>query len=120
MARILTVDDSITMRQMINFTLSDAGYSVTEAGNFDEAMAQAALSKFDLVICDLNMPGKNGLELVKTLRAMPEFRFIPILMITTEQREETKAAGKAVGVTSWIVKPFNPTALLETLKKLLK
>jgi two-component system, chemotaxis family, chemotaxis protein CheY len=120
MARILTVDDSITMRQMINFTLSDAGYAVTEAGNYDEAMAQIALNKFDLVICDLNMPGKNGLELVKTLRAMPEFRFIPILMITTEHKEETKAAGKAVGVTSWIVKPFNPTALLETLKKLLK
>jgi len=119
MASILTVDDSATMRQMINFTLSDAGHLVTEAANFDAAMACIVGNRFDLVISDVNMPGKNGIELVKALRAKPEFRFIPILMITTEHKEEMRAAGKAAGVTGWIVKPFDPTVLLDNIKKLL-
>ena len=66
------------------------------------------------------MPGKNGLELVKALRAMPEFRFAPILMLTTEHRGELKAAGKEAGVTGWLVKPFDPTVLLDVVKKVLK
>ena len=86
----------------------------------DEALACAAKSKFDLVIADLNMPGKNGLELVKALRAMPDFRFAPILMLTTEHRDELKAAGKEAGVTGWLVKPFDPTVLLDVVKKVLK
>ena len=120
MANILAVDDAATMRQVVNFTLTDAGHTVAEASGVDEALARAAKSKFDLVIADLNMPGKNGLELVKALRAMPEFRFAPILMLTTEHRDELKAAGKEAGVTGWLVKPFDPTVLLEVVKKVLK
>ena len=120
MANILAVDDAATMRQVVNFALTDAGHTVAEASGVDEALARAAKSKFDLVIADLNMPGKNGLELVRALRAMPEFRFAPILMLTTEHRDELKAAGKEAGVTGWLVKPFDPTVLLEVVKKVLK
>jgi len=120
MANILAVDDAATMRQVVNFTLTDAGHTVAEASGVDEALARAAKSKFDLVIADLNMPGKNGLELVKALRAMPDFRFAPILMLTTEHRDDVKAAGKEAGVTGWLVKPFDPTVLLDVVKKVLK
>jgi two-component system chemotaxis response regulator CheY len=120
MANILAVDDAATMRQVVNFALTDAGHTVAEAAGVDEALAHAAKSKFDLVIADLNMPGKNGLELVKALRAMPDFRFAPILMLTTEYRDELKAAGKAAGVTGWLVKPFDPSVLLDVVKKVLK
>ncbi len=120
MANILAVDDAATMRQVVNFALTDAGHTVAEASGVDEALARAAKSKFDLVIADLNMPGKNGLELVKALRAMPEFRFAPILILTTEHRDELKAAGKEAGVTGWLLKPFDPTVLLDVVKKVLK
>jgi len=120
MAHILAVDDAATMRQVVNFTLSDAGHTVAEAANVDEALAQVTKTKFDLVISDVNMPGRNGIELVKELRAMPDFRFVPIIMLTTEHKDELKAAGKAAGVTGWIVKPFDPTVLLEVVKKVLK
>ena len=120
MANILTVDDAATMRQVVSFALTDAGHTVAEASGVDEALARVAKSKFDLVIADLNMPGKNGLELVKSLRAMPDFRFAPILMLTTEHREELKAEGRAAGATGWILKPFDPTVLLEVVKKVMK
>jgi two-component system chemotaxis response regulator CheY len=120
MANILTVDDAATMRQVVSFALTDAGHTVAEAAGVDEALACVADSKFDLVIADLNMPGRNGFELVKALRAMPNFRFAPILMLTTEYRDELKAAGKEAGVTGWIVKPFHPTVLIDVIKKLLK
>ena len=120
MANILAVDDAATMRQVVSFALTDAGHKVSEASGVDEALERASKSKFDLVIADLNMPGKNGLELVKALRAMPDFRFAPILMLTTEHRDELKAAGKQAGVTGWIVKPFEPSVLLDVVKKVLK
>jgi len=120
MANILAVEDAATMRQVVNFTLTDAGHTVAEAANADEALAQVAKAKFDLIICDINMPGRNGLELVKMLRAMPAFRFVPILMLTTEQKEEVRAEGRAAGATGWIVKPFDPTVLLDIVKKVTK
>src|SRR5258706_10191359 len=120
MANILAVDDAATMRQVVNFTLTDAGHTVAQAAGVDEAVACAAKSKFDLVNAAVNMRGKNGLELVKALRAMPDFRFAPILMLTAEHRDELKAAGKEAGVTGWLVKPFDPTVLLDVVKKVLK
>jgi two-component system chemotaxis response regulator CheY len=120
MANILAVEDAATMRQVVNFTLTDAGHTVSEAANVDEALAQVAKERFDLIICDVNMPGRNGLELVKLLRAMPDSRFVPILMLTTEHREELKAQGRAVGATGWIVKPFDPSVLLDVVKKVMK
>jgi two-component system chemotaxis response regulator CheY len=119
MALILAVDDSTTMRQMVSFTLSNAGHEVLEAQNGDEAIKLAKSNKFDLIITDVNMPGMNGIELVKALRAMPECKFTPVLMLTTEGGADMKQQGKAAGATGWIVKPFNPEVLLSTLKKVL-
>ena len=119
MAKILVVDDSTTMRQMVSFTLVDAGHDVVEAEDGNKALSAARGKKFDLVITDVNMPGMNGIDLVQSLRALPECKFIPILVLTTEAGAELKQKGKSAGATGWIVKPFNPEVLLETLKKVL-
>lgn len=120
MANILAVENAATMRQVVNSTLTDAGHTVAEAAHVEEALGQVAKSRFDRVICDSNMPGSNGLELVKLLRQMPGFRFLPILMSTTEQREELKAEGRAAGESGWIVKPFHPTVLLDVISKVIR
>jgi len=119
MATILVVDDSTTMRQMVAFTLTSAGHDVTEAPDGNNALATAKSKKFDLVITDVNMPGMNGIDLVQSLRALPECKFIPILVLTTEAGADLKQKGKSAGATGWIVKPFNPEVLLQTLKKVL-
>ncbi len=119
MANILVVDDSMTMRQMVNFTLASAGHTVIEAGNTDEALAHAQKQRFDLVISDVNMPGRSGIELVAELRKLPEYKFVPIILLTTESQPEMKSKGRAVGATGWIVKPFDPEALLNVLRKVL-
>jgi two-component system chemotaxis response regulator CheY len=118
-ARILVVDDSTTMRQMVSFTLTDAGHAVTEAPDGTKALAEAKAKKFDLVITDVNMPGMNGLDLVKSLRALEEFKFTPILVLTTEAGQDVKSRGREVGATGWIVKPFSPEVLIQTLRKVL-
>ena len=119
MANILIVDDSMTMRQMVNFTIASAGHKVTEAGNADEALLAAQKERFDLVISDVNMPGRTGIELVAELRKIPDYKFTPILVLTTESQPEMKSKGRAAGATGWIVKPFDPEALLAVLRKVL-
>lgn len=119
MAKILIVDDSTTMRQMVSFTLTSAGHDVIEAADGNEALAAAKQGKFDLVISDVNMPGMNGIELVRTLRTLPDFKFIPVLMLTTESEQAIKQKGREAGATGWIVKPFSPDVLLATLGKVL-
>ena len=119
MANILVVDDSTTMRQMVSFTLVDAGHQVTEAENGAKALEAARGKHFDLVITDVNMPGMNGIDLVKGLRDLPEFKFTPILVLTTESAQDVKSRGRQAGATGWIVKPFSPDVLLTTLKKVL-
>jgi len=120
MASLLAVDDSRTMRQMISFALSDAGHLVQEAENYDSAMALASAHKYDLVIADINMPGKNGIELVKALRDLPNTRFTPILMLTTESQTALREAAKKAGASGWIVKPFQPAELLGAIDKVLR
>jgi two-component system chemotaxis response regulator CheY len=118
-SNILIVDDSMTMRQMVNFTLSSAGHSVTEAGNTDDALLNAQKQRFDLVISDVNMPGRSGIELVTELRKLADYKFVPIILLTTESQPEMKSKGRAAGATGWIVKPFDPEALLGVLRKVL-
>lgn len=118
MAKILAVDDSASMRQMVSFTLKGAGHEVHEASDGAEALKVAnSQSGFDLVISDINMPNMDGISLIKELRALPAFKFTPILMLTTESGAEKKGEGKAAGATGWIVKPFNPDQLLATIGK---
>lgn len=119
MALILVVDDSTTMRQMVSFTLTSAGHDVVEVADGNEAVQAASSNKFDLVITDVNMPGMNGIDLVRTLRGMPEGKFIPMLVLTTESEQSIKQRGREAGATGWIVKPFSPEVLLATLKKVL-
>ncbi len=119
MAKILAVDDSASMRQMVAFTLKGAGFDVVEASDGVEALGKAQGDKFDLVISDVNMPNMDGLTLVGELRKLGDFKFIPILLLTTESSMEKKKEGKAAGATGWIVKPFNPDQLLKTVNKVL-
>lgn len=119
MALILAVDDSTTMRQMVSFTLIDAGHQVVEAPNGEEALKVAKTKHFDLILSDVNMPGMSGIDLIRALRVMPEYKFTPMLMLTTESQADRKQEGKAAGATGWIVKPFNPEVLLATLNKVL-
>lgn len=120
MTCILISDDSISMRQMLMFTLTEADYEVTEADNGLRALELAKKQQFDLVITDVNMPVLDGLSLVKELRSLPQYQFKPILMLTTESDPEKKKIAKQAGATGWIVKPFDPDKLLATVRKVLR
>ena len=115
--KILAVDDSKTMREMVSFTLKGAGYEVVEAEDGQAALSLLNGGKVDAVITDLNMPNMNGFELIRALRANPAYKFTPILMLTTEGDDSKKQEGKSAGATGWIVKPFNPEKLVEVVKK---
>ncbi|HEX6398045.1 MAG TPA: response regulator [Steroidobacteraceae bacterium] len=118
MRKILTVDDSTSMRQMVRATLQSAGYDVVEAADGQDALEFARDNAVDLVISDVNMPRMDGITLVHQLRSLPGYRLTPLLLLTTESSQEKKLEGKRAGATGWIVKPFNPTQLLSTLNKL--
>ncbi len=117
MTTILTVDDSTSMRQMVSFTLKEAGYDVVEAKDGVDGLSKAKNSKFNLIITDVNMPEMDGISLVKALRAITRYKFTPILLLTTEAGPDIKQEGKAAGATGWLVKPFNPDQLLNTIVK---
>ncbi len=119
MASILTVDDSTSMRQMVSFTLKGAGHEVVEAIDGVQALEVAKTRSFDLVVTDVNMPNMDGISLIKELRNLPDYKFTPLLMLTTESGADKKQEGKAAGATGWIVKPFEPEQLLSTIKKVL-
>ena len=116
---ILAVDDSPSIRQMVSFTLKGAGYDVVEAADGVQALNIAKTRSVNLVITDVNMPNMDGISLIRELRALPSYKFTPLLMLTTESSPEKKQEGKAAGATGWIVKPFNPEQLLSTVKKVL-
>lgn len=117
---ILIVDDSASMRQLVSFTLQDAGFNVTQAVDGMDALTKSAPSKADMVITDLNMPNMDGIELIRQLRAKPEYKFTPIVMLTTESQDAKKQEGKQAGASGWIVKPFTPDQLVGVVKKFLR
>ena len=120
MKKILAVDDSSSVRQMVSFTLQSAGYAVVDAVDGKDGLDKAGQDKFDLVITDLNMPNLDGIQLIIELRKLPAYSFVPILMLTTESQAQKKDAGRKAGATGWIVKPFNSDQLIAALQKLIK
>jgi two-component system, chemotaxis family, chemotaxis protein CheY len=117
--KILSVDDSASIRQLITFTLQKEGYGVVEAVDGMDARDKVKTTAVDMVITDLNMPNMDGLELIRSLRGDPAFKFTPIIMLTTESAMTKKDAGRQAGATGWIVKPFKPEMLIAVIKRLL-
>jgi two-component system chemotaxis response regulator CheY len=120
MRKILTVDDSASIRQMVSFTLTKAGYEVGEAVDGKDGLEKASQKSFDLIITDLNMPNMDGIEMMTAVRKLPGYGFTPILMLTTESQAEKKNAGRKAGATGWIVKPFNAGQLIAVVQKLVR
>lgn len=116
MARVLAVDDSPSIRQIVSFTLRGAGHDVVEAVDGQDALEKSEGQSFDVVLTDQNMPRCDGLTLVRTLRQRATFGTTPILMLTTESSAEMKDAGRQAGATGWLVKPFDPVKLLELIE----
>jgi len=119
MAIILIVDDSASMRNMVSATLQSSGHQVSDADNGENALNKAKSGSFDAVITDLNMPVMNGIDLIRNLRSLPNYKYTPMLLLTTESSAEKKAEGKQAGATGWLVKPFNPEKLLATIDRVL-
>ena len=116
---ILAVDDSGSLRQMVVFTLKSVGYQVVEAVDGQEALGLAKRQVFDMVLTDQNMPKMDGLTLIRALRDMPQYKTVPIIMLTTESGEDMKSRGRAAGANGWMVKPFDPKRLVEVVKKVI-
>ena len=116
---ILAVDDSASIRQMVGFTLKSSGYEVVEAVDGMDGLDKAKGKSFNLILTDQNMPRMDGLTLIKSLRALPQYKTVPILMLTTESSDAMKQQGRAAGATGWLVKPFDPQKLVEVVKKVI-
>lgn len=117
--KILAVDDSGSLRQMLAFSLKMGGYQVTDAVDGNDGLKKAQATQFDLVLTDQNMPNMDGLTLIKSLRGLPAYRSVPILMLTTESSVEMKNKGREAGANGWLVKPFDPKRLLEVVAKVI-
>ncbi len=116
---VLMVDDSPSMRQLVRSTLEGAGFEVIEKVDGVEALDYAQGKGADLVLTDINMPNMDGIELVGELRSLPQYKFVPILVLTTESDGDMKMRGKQAGATGWIVKPFDPGQLIATINRVL-
>lgn len=114
---ILAIDDSKTIRDMLSFTLSDAGYSYVLAEDGQKGLDALSEGHFDVIITDINMPVMDGITFIREARARPEIKGTPILVLTTEGSTDVKQKGREAGATGWIVKPFDPDKLLAVIKK---
>jgi two-component system, chemotaxis family, chemotaxis protein CheY len=115
---VLIVDDSVSLRQVVNLTLTAAGYSVIEACDGEDALAKANGQKIHLIISDINMPKMDGLTFLREVKKDPAYRFTPVVMLTTEAGEDKKKVGQEAGAKAWIVKPFQPAQMLAAVAKL--
>ena len=116
---ILIVDDSVSLRQVVAIALKGAGYEVIEAGDGKEGLGKLTGQKIHLIISDVNMPNMDGISMVTEIKKMPEYKFTPIIMLTTESQDEMKQKGKEAGVKAWMVKPFKPEQMLDAVNKLI-
>lgn len=117
---ILIVDDAASIRATVSIALQGAGYDVIEASDGNDALGKLSGRRVNLIISDVNMPGMDGLTLLKRLREQPATKYIPVIMLTTEGSDDKKAQGKDAGAKAWIVKPFNPGKLLDAVSKLIQ
>lgn len=115
---ILIVDDSASLRQVVNLTLTGAGYTVIEACDGRDALARADGRKIHLIISDVNMPNMDGLSFLREVKKKPAYKFTPVVMLTTEAAEDKKKAGQEGGAKAWIVKPFQPAQMLAAVARL--
>jgi two-component system chemotaxis response regulator CheY len=121
MKTIFLTDDSATILLSISNILSKAGYAVEKASTGEEALKRFQSGvKVDLLITDLNMPGMSGIDLIKEIRKLPSYKFLPILFLTTESQQSKKQEAKAAGASGWIVKPATADDLLNTIKLVMK
>ncbi len=117
--KVLVIDDSASLREVVSIALKAAGYEVTEAADGKDALAKLDSNKVNLVICDVNMPVMDGITFVKEVKKRPEYRFLPVMMLTTESRESRKEEGQRAGAKAWVVKPFRPDQILNAVSKLM-
>ena len=117
--KILVIDDSASLREVVSIALQRAGYEVLQAADGRQALAKLDGSRIHLAICDVNMPVMDGITFVKEARKRPDYRFMPIIMLTTESRESRKQEGQMAGAKAWVVKPFRPEQMLQAVAKLI-
>ena len=116
---VLIVDDSASLRQVVNIALKGAGYNVIEACDGKDALSKLNGEKIHLIISDVNMPNMDGITFVKEAKKLPNYKFTPIIMLTTESQEDKKKEGQAAGAKAWVVKPFQPAQMLSAVEKLI-
>jgi len=116
---ILVVDDSASLRQVVAIALKKEGYDVIEASDGQDALDKLTGGKIHLVVSDVNMPRMDGITFVKEMKKRPEYKFVPVIMLTTESGDDMKMAGKEAGVRAWVVKPFKPEQMLSAVSKLI-
>jgi two-component system chemotaxis response regulator CheY len=117
---VLIVDDSESIREVVNFTLQNEGYEVLIGIDGEDALKYLDGRTIDIVITDLQMPNLDGLGLIKKIRAMDTYKHIPILFLTTESQTAKKMEAKQAGATGWIIKPFVPAKLLSAISRVLR
>jgi two-component system chemotaxis response regulator CheY len=115
---IMIVDDSTSLRQVVSITLKGAGYEVIEGRDGSDALSKLSGQKIHLIISDVNMPNMDGISFVKALKLLPNYKFTPVMMLTTESHQDKKQEGKDAGARAWMVKPFQPEQLLGAVQKL--
>jgi two-component system chemotaxis response regulator CheY len=116
---VMIVDDSISLRKVVSMALRNAGYEVLEASDGQDCLAKLEGQRIHLIISDVNMPGMDGLTMARHIKSMPAYKFIPIIMLTTEGSEQLKNTGREIGVKAWILKPFQPYQMLDAVTKLI-
>ena len=116
---VLVVDDSSSVRQVVGIALKSAGYDVIEACDGKDALGKLTGQKVHLIISDVNMPNMDGITFVKEVKKLPNYKFTPIIMLTTESQESKKMEGQAAGAKAWVVKPFQPAQMLAAVSKLI-
>jgi len=116
---ILVVDDSASVRQVVSIALKGAGYEVLQACDGKDGLAKLTGEKVHLIISDVNMPNMDGITMVTEVKKLPAYKFVPIIMLTTEGADEKKKQGQVAGAKAWIVKPFQPAQMLKAVSMLI-